>query len=145
MAKQQKGDGFTLFELLIVLTIISVLALIAIPIYQRIDVSTKVSLGISFVQPLRFADDNIFTAGGNWPTGGETAGIPHSNVLPEYIYSIVLARSNNSNSITITYDIQALDNDDTLIMYTVENDGMLEWKCDMGTVSNQFRPANCKM
>jgi len=145
MARHRKRDGYTLFELLIVLTIISVLALIAIPIYQRIDVSTKVSLGITFVSPLRYADSVDFINGGNWPKGSETAGIPHNTVPPDYIQSIELARANSSDSITIVYSIRTLGNDNTLILYTMENGGQRVWKCDRGTVINKFRPTNCKI
>lgn len=145
MAKTRQQRGFSLIELIIVLTIISVIALVAIPLYQRYDVKVKIGVGINLIKPLRYATNDYYIDGGEWPqTTGETAGIPHSKTKPDYITSIELDRVGESNVITIIFDIPALGNNNTLIYYTKLTIGHVSWHCDRGTILNKFRPSACK-
>ena len=101
-------------------------------------------MGITFINPLRYADETEFINGGEWPTDGETGGIPHSRVRPHYIDSIMLSHLDGSNRFTITYNHPALGNDNTLVFYTATDGGVKNWHCDQGSIVEVFRPEACK-
>jgi len=63
MKTRQKG--FTLIELMVVVTIIGLLAMFAVPAYQDFTIRSKVSEAASLVGPTRVAIDNSYSDGHN--------------------------------------------------------------------------------
>ena len=101
----RKNDwGFTLIELMIVITIIGVLAAIAIPQFQDYVTRTKISEGLSLAEQAKIAVANTFQANGQMPAAGSNAsyGLPaSSSIAGTYVTNVVVAPA--SGQITIYY------------------------------------------
>ena len=66
--------GFSLFELLIAMSIVSILAVIAVPMYLNYDVRAKITEGLSFAQPIKSLVTDYYLSKDNWPDSNATAG-----------------------------------------------------------------------
>ena len=64
MSRARASQGFTLIELMIVISIIGILAAIAIPAYQDYTIRTKITEGLSLSAPVKFAVAESFNAKG---------------------------------------------------------------------------------
>ena len=65
----RRTRAFTLVELMIVVTIVAILALIAIPLYSANTVSSMMSEGIAGAGSIRTAMRTYYAANGNSYTG----------------------------------------------------------------------------
>jgi general secretion pathway protein G len=73
MAEQRRKDrGFTLIELMIVMTIIGILASIAIPSYQRSLIKARESVLMEDLYQMRRAIDSYFADNGKYPDSLES-------------------------------------------------------------------------
>jgi type IV pilus assembly protein PilA len=62
-------SGFTLIELMIVVTIIGILAAIAIPAYQDYTIRSQVTEGLSLAAQVQTDVADYFASNGSWPVG----------------------------------------------------------------------------
>lgn len=137
--------GFTIIELMGVLALISILALVAIPIYQRYTIRTQVAEGINIIKPFRYAVYEYYTQLGTWPADNATAGMnPPDSYETKYVESITITPNDDSANIIIKYKMPALGDDDTLIFYTTLVNTHIRWHCDSGTLDDKFRPPSCR-
>jgi len=137
--------GFTIIELMGVLALISILVVIAIPLYQRYTIRTQVAEGIGLIKPLRYAIYEYYTQLGSWPPDNATAGVnPPADYATRYVESLTISQNATQANITIKYKIPALGDDDTLIFYTTLDNGHIRWHCDFGTLDDRFRPSACR-
>jgi general secretion pathway protein G len=73
MAEQHRKDqGFTLIELMIVMTVIGILASIAIPSYQRSLIKARESVLMEDLYQMRRAIDSYFADNGKYPDSLES-------------------------------------------------------------------------
>lgn len=73
--------GFTLIELMIVVSIIGVLAAVAIPAYQDYIVKSKLAEASELVNPVRQAVSQYYDRWGQFPKNNASAGLPPANAL----------------------------------------------------------------
>ena len=81
MSKWTKARGFTLIELMIVVSIIGILASIALPAYQDYTIRAQVTEALSLMSELKPSIRDFYKERGVFPANNEEAGVP----LPEYL------------------------------------------------------------
>ena len=137
-------SGFTLIEVMIVVTIIAILAAVALPAYQNYTKRSHVSEGLSLASGLKASMSEYYSAKGTWPAGNPQAGaaistdVDGSAVKEVYTYNGV---------ITIVFN-EKVDNGKIIELSAVADDGSIEWVCRPGTGSNPinetYLPARCR-
>ena len=140
--------GFTLLEILIALTIVSILAVVAVPMYLNYDVRAKITEGFSLVDPVKLMVSEYYQATGVWPPSNQIAGVQDPGSFESnYVKSIKVEKtlSTGSSAITITYSIPALGSNNTIVLTPANASGNeIQWSCNHGTVADKYRPAACK-
>ena len=70
MKPTQKQQGFTLFELMIVVAIIGILAVVAIPSYRDYKVRAQVAEAAALASPFKSGVAAYYQAKGSFPAAG---------------------------------------------------------------------------
>lgn len=138
--------GYTLLELLIALTVVSILAVIAVPIYLNYELRAKITEGFSVAEPVKVMVTDYYQTMGNWPDSNSTAGVGDpTSFRTEYVDAITVAKSGPGAAITITYRMTALGSNNTIILTSSANAGhAVLWQCTGGSLIEKYRPAACK-
>jgi len=83
--------GFTLIELMIVVSIIGILAAVAIPSYQSYTTQAQLAEAMIIVGELKGSVADYYKQTGSFPDNNEAAGIPEpQHLLGNYVKSIEL-------------------------------------------------------
>jgi TM2 domain-containing membrane protein YozV/Tfp pilus assembly major pilin PilA len=130
------------------LSIIGILAAIAIPQYQNYVVRSKVSEGLALAAAAKPAVVSTFHTLGHLPQdGGNLAyGLPYAaSITGTYVRSIKVV----NGSIVITYknNIDAIPNNATLTLTPfLEKNSAVGWYCGKyhTTIPNEYLPRNCR-
>lgn len=89
MARNHKQEGFTLIELMIVLTIIGILTTIAIPQYENYVIKSQVSKGINFANSIKVAIATYYATKGRFPRSNKSAGLESpKSIQGQYVSAI---------------------------------------------------------
>ncbi len=128
---QQKSQGFTLVELMIVIAIIGILAALAIPAYQDYTIRAQVQEGLALSVQSRNAVTETYMARGSGPESREQAGLSAdaADTQGRYVTSVDIVDS----EVIVTFGNEAnrIIRDRMLYMTPyVAGDGVtLVWKC----------------
>ena len=84
--------GFTLFELMLVVTIIGILAAVAFPAYQDYVTRSRVSEALTLVEPVKKAVSDFYDRWGVFPENNRQAALPApDSFIGNYVQSITVA------------------------------------------------------
>lgn len=141
-----RQDGFTLLETMIALSIVSILAVVAVPAYMDYVVRARISEGFDLIGPVKGMVVEYYDVNGTWPNSNPTAAVaPPASFKTDYVDSITITGTAAGAAITITYSIPALGANNTIVFTPSDIGGSnIEWSCKNGTVINKFRPPACR-
>ena len=126
-------QGFTLIELMIVVAIIGILAVIAMPLYQRYTIRAQVSEGLNLSAPFKTAVAQFVYTTGTFPTDNTDAGL---SAPGDYIGKYVNSVSVTGAVVSIQYgnDAHVQISGQTVILTAMDNGGSTSWTCTTGGV-----------
>lgn len=158
--------GFSLIELMIVLTVVGVLAAVAIPAYQDQTVRAQVAEGLSLAASAKSAVSEAFLSSGAWPSTNAAADLaPPGGLTSRYVSSVAITAG---GVITVTFGgaaNPAVHGRTLALTPAAGPNGNVAWLCgaatlaslagftlaaeastppDGGTLLRKHRPANCR-
>lgn len=161
MNNKKNTGGFTLMEMLVVLTIIGILLAAAIPSYVTPIAREQVDESLDMVSQVRSHVRDFYLVNGVLPQNNEEAGLPPANkIIGNYVSSIELVRG----AFHIHFGNKAISvlNGKVLTVRAITVTGSpgspLSWLCgysqkppgmdagdqDLTTVAAQYLPVKCR-
>ncbi|GGI85489.1 pilin [Legionella impletisoli] len=135
-----KQQGFTLIELMIVVAIVGILAAVAIPAYQDYTIRARVTEGLNLASAAKLAVSETAISNNALPATQAATGYV-SPAATANVSSIAIADA--TGAITVTYTAAA-GNGTIVLTPTLQANGEVTWTCTGGTLSDKYRPANCR-
>lgn len=137
---QARQGGFTLLELMIVVTIIGILAGIAMVTYNNYATRAKVVEGLIMVGRPQVAIVEFYLSQSRWPADNTEAGLiaPTAYASP-YLKSITVLPA---GQIEVAYTPEA--GNGTIVFQATTNSNGTQWNCQGGTMIAVYRPQMCR-
>lgn len=141
-------NGFTLVELMIVITVISILAVISIPIYQSYLVRAQVTNVISHIDTYKTFINFTYSQQGSCPTQTEINQIYNTESINSYIKSATLT-SPDKNSCNILFELKnnishKIANKHINYNLTVSDNDSSNWTCTSTDIEKIYFPSDCQ-
>jgi type IV pilus assembly protein PilA len=134
----RSDSGFTLIDLMVVVAIVSILAVIAIPVYIDYVVRSKTSEGMGFAAEAKTSvSEYYYTNGRRMPEDNKTVGLPLAADYDKaggYIRSLELSSSDPRGVINVTFKIPGSTADNKILQLvpaTVRD--LISWTCKSPT------------
>jgi type IV pilus assembly protein PilA len=144
------NKGFTIIELMAVVSIVSILAVVAMATYSDYIVRSKVSEGMVFVSEAKTSVTEYYYNTQKLPKNNSQAGLPPADSYDKYdfIRGLEVSSTEPYGVITVTFKILGAKADNKeLQLIPSTQDGMLSWTClppeENGIDVNQV-PPNCR-
>lgn len=148
----RRQAGFTLIELMIVVSIIAILAAIAIPAYQTYVIRAQVMEGFTLAEGPKEAVAEYYYATGQFPTTEAEAGLQSANAYSGKYVGRVDALSRPGN-VLVHFDNTDGQQANTAIarqqlgFAAVVTNGTIQWVCNDRNITGidfKYLPATCR-
>lgn len=141
LQKSEKQGGFTLIELMIVVTIIGILASIAVPAYRDYTIRTRVSETVSVFYPVKTETAIFYSQSGSMPANLAAMG-RIATVATDYEGDYVASLSMNTGTVTVSLQTDTklgdASGDNIQFLGTVAGNN-ITWKVS-GTADEKYWP-----
>jgi len=143
MAPPRPNTGFTLIELMIVVSIIAILTSIALPAYTHYTIRSQVSEGLVLTGGARDAVWDFISSKGHFPPNNASAGLAAAGSITGNFVSSVDA---SGGVITVTYGNNAnvAIKTNTVLLSPFTTAGSITWHCLSTTSSTKYLPSACR-
>jgi len=146
----QRNRGFTIVELMAVVSIISILTVIILAVYSDYTIRSKVSEGLSFAAEAKTSVSEYYYNIGRMPTSNAQAGLADAENYArfKFIESLEIRTAPTGGSIAITFNLTgSIADGKELWLIPSTSGGIVFWDCyppdDNGIEVNQV-PPNCR-
>ena len=147
MRRREEMTGFTLVELMIVLAVISILLIIALPIFQSYASRAKVSEAFALASGAKTAVSETAIANSAWPSNNQLAGLPSkTSIVGAFVQSIEVKSAGRisikmASAPTLNSDLA----DKLVVLQGSLGKGSVTWTCSSETtVAVRFLPPVCR-
>jgi len=137
--------GFTLIELMIVVTIIGILVAVGIPQYQNYVARAQAAEGLSLLSGTKTAVAEYVMANGSFPESNSDAGLSDATTISgQYVKSVAVTKDGDEGVITATFNTGINENvEDKIMMLTASSaGGSVTFECTT-TVYESYAPKDC--
>ena len=146
---KRHSGGFTLIELMIVISVIAVLVALAVPAYQQYNIRAKVAECMMGAAPAKLAVSEYWSSVGDWPPDMDTAALS-SNGISKYCSGFA---GYDPNTGSFQIDVNELGIYPTLgqlapqLTPQATSVSMIDWRCSRGATSAgelKYLPSTCR-
>ncbi|QQZ29863.1 pilin [Thiothrix subterranea] len=144
----KKERGFTLIELMIIVTIIGILAAIALPAYQTYSIRAKTAEAMQFAGSAKITMWESYFGKGTMPDDNATIidATENSMISSKFISNAIYTREDADHAnIVITFEnMSSYANGSTLVFDFSAIVGNIDFTCTGGTLEQIYRPSSCR-
>ncbi len=141
MSRRQRSSGFTIIELMIVLTVIGVLVAVAIPAYNAYVTRAKVSEGLQVFAPARQSIAELHLMQGSFPQSNAEAGLAEPAAYRgRYVGGLAVGPA---GVVTIAFADPALAGGRLIFTPMAQAGGGVKWTCSTD-IPHGLVPAECR-
>ncbi len=139
---RRQAQGFTLIELMIVITIIGVITAIAVPMFATFSTRSKVTEGVSFASVARKAVSDALLSNGHFPENNAEAGLGDpGEFATDHIASLTVAAG---GVITVVFSDSSLAGGSIVFTPQLASGGTVRWTCSTATIPHTLVPGSCR-
>ncbi len=149
MTLADRQSGITLIELLLVVAVISLLAMVGLPVYTDYTVRSKVIADFATARDVQNQVSLFYTINGYLPESNEELGLdPAKQITGNRLAKLQIRENPSPGTIRMVFDskeaLQILGSQKVIRFIPTEAEGTLVWDCTTGTLEDKYRPANCR-
>ena len=148
--QHRSNKGFTLIELMIVISIVAILVTLAVPAYRDYMIRAKISECINNAAVTKVAISEYRQTFGAWPPTMNAGGLLSTTGSSKYCTGISDYQS-STGSFTIDVDETAVDavltNTSPVFVPTATINNTINWNCTVGTTPTsevKYLPSSCR-
>ena len=146
VTRDPQQRGFTLIELITVLTIIGILITLAMPAYSDLTSRARIADGLALSSNVKQAVAEYYNRTRQLPDSNTAADLPApEQISSQNVRSVGIEASPVTGTIVISYTARgSIAEGDTLLLVPSNTDGSLYWSCRSNTLVAGLLPANCR-